>query len=429
MEDTIIDEYQILSNLIVDTSYQEYFNELDDKFFTEPKCKRLFHRAKELFYKQQLNLENVVMLYKDDKDYQLIYKTLYTFIPLNEKSMQFSIDKLKELYSKNNLRNILTNSINSITPNTNVNDVISDLNFKLNKLDTVDEKIDLKANMALTDLFNEIDDIRAGKKSRIRTYVRKYDEMTGGLKGGEMTIVAGRPGTGKTTFALNMACNIAKKRKINGNDVKGKKVYFICLEMSTNQLMSKVLSYESGVNSQLIYSGKWDKDDFNKVNNAVNVINDDYELTFNTDLRYLEDMLTKIKKLKSKDLVDVVIVDYISLISTRVNNQTVRDKVSQISREFKLLSLELDIPIILLSQLNREAQSREPSIADLRESGSVEQDADNIILLYAEDEEKEKDAPIITCNLAKQRAGMVGKFNLKFMKAQNRFQGIEEGAK
>lgn len=375
MEDIVIDESQILSNIIVIPEYQDYINELEEQFFREPLLKRVFVEAKKLYNKQELNLDNILITFTNStKDHDRLEKMLYTVLPLNDKSIKFSIDKLKDIYTKNKLRNILTDSLNSITPNASVNDILSNLDYKVNKLDTLDEKIDLKANMALTDLFNEIDDIRAGKKSRIRTYVRKYDEMTGGLKGGEMTIVAGRPGTGKTTFALNLACNIAKKRKINNHDIKGKKVYFICLEMSTNQLMSKVLSYESGVNSQLIYSGKWDKDDFNKVNNAVNVINDDYELTFNTDLRYLEDMLTKIKKLKSKDLVDVVIVDYISLISTRVSNQTVRDKVSQISREFKLLSLELDIPVILLSQLNREAQSREPSIADLRESGSCEQD-------------------------------------------------------
>lgn len=429
MEDIIIDEYQILSNIIIIPEYQDYFNELEEKFFKEPLLKRVFVKAKELYHKQQLNLDNVLLTFKDTKDYNKIEKMLYV-IPLNEKSINFCIDKLKENYTKNKLREILTNSINSITPNSNINTLLSDLDYKVNKLDTLDEKIDLKANMALTNLFGEIDEIRAGKKSRIRTCIRKYDEMTGGLKGGEMTIIAGRPGTGKTTFALNLACNIARKRKVNNQDVLGKKVYFICLEMSTNQLMSKVVSYESGVNSQIIYSGKWNEgNEFEKINNAVNIINDDYELTFNTDLRYLEDMLTKIKKLKSKNLVDVVIVDYISLVQTRTPNQTIRDRVTDITRDFKLLSLELDIPIILLSQLNREAQSREPTIADLRESGSAEQNSDNILLLYTDDSEKEKDTPIITCNLAKQRAGMVGKFQLKFMKSKNRFQGIEEGIK
>lgn len=417
MEDKLIDEEQILSNMILVSDYQDYFEELEDKYFKDILLKRLFNNSKKLYYKKQLNLDNILILYKNNDDYKSVYTILTSFIPINEKTMEFYIDKLKDNYLKNNLRSILTDSLNSITPNSSINDIITNLDYKVNKLDTLDYKIDLKANMALTGLFDEIDEIKSGKKSKIRTHIREYDALTGGLKGSEMTIIAGRPGTGKTTFALNLACNIAKN--------KGKKVYFICLEMSTNQLMSKVLSYESGINSQVIYSGNWNNSEFENINKAINIINDDYELTFNTQLRYLEDMLYKIKKLKSKDMVDVVIVDYISLISTRTRNQTTRDRVSQISREFKLLSLELDIPIILLSQLNREAQNREPSIADLRESGNCEQDSDNILLLYINEDEKSKDSPKIVCNLAKQRSGMTGKFELIFNKIKNRFIGIE----
>ena len=417
MEDKLIDEEQILSNMILVSDYQDYFEELEDKYFKDILLKRLFNNSKKLYYKKQLNLDNILILYKNNDDYKSVYTILTSFIPINEKTMEFYIDKLKDNYLKNNLRSILTDSLNSITPNSSINDIITNLDYKINKLDTLDYKIDLKANMALAGLFDEIDEIKSGKKSKIRTHIREYDALTGGLKGSEMTIIAGRPGTGKTTFALNLACNIAKN--------KGKKVYFICLEMSTNQLMSKVLSYESGINSQVIYSGNWNNSEFKNINDAINIINDDYELTFNTQLRYLEDMLYKIKKLKSKDMVDVVIVDYISLISTRTRNQTMRDKVTDITREFKLLSLELDIPIILLSQLNREAQTREPTIADLRESGSAEQNADNILLLYINEDEKSKDSPKIVCNLAKQRSGMTGKFELIFNKIKNRFIGIE----
>lgn len=420
MEDKLIDEEQIISNIILDSDYQDYFTELEDKYFKLPLVKRLFNNAKKLYSKKQLNLNNILLYYKNNvsNEYNDVYKILTSYSPVNVKTIEYFINSLKDIYLKNNLRGILTDSLNSITPNSSINDIITSLNIKVNKLDTLDEKIDLKANMALTGLFDEIEEIKSGKKSKIRTCIREYDALTGGLKGSEMTIIAGRPGTGKTTFAINLACNIAKN--------KGKKVYFICLEMSTNQLMSKVLSYESGINSQVIYSGNWNNSEFNNINNAINIINDNYELTFNTQLRYLEDMLYKIKKLKSKDMVDVVIVDYISLISTRTRNQTMRDKVTDITREFKLLSLELDIPIILLSQLNREAQTREPTIADLRESGSTEQNADNILLLYINEDEKDNNSPKIICNLAKQRSGMTGKFELIFNKSKNRFIGIEK---
>lgn len=224
-------------------------------------------------------------------------------------------------------------------------------------------------------------------------------------------------GTGKTTFALDIATNISKKNK---------KVYYICLEMSDTQIMSKVLSYEANISSQIIFNGIWNNNEMEKINNAINTLCSNDNLVINTKLRYLEDIISKIKRLKAKGELDVVIIDYMSLICTRQKNQTVRDKVSQISRELKLLSLELDIPIIVLSQLNREAENREPSIADLRESGSVEQDADNIILLHCEEEEKNKATSKILCKLAKHRAGMTMNFNMLFVKSVNRYSCIEE---
>lgn len=366
-EEYMINESQVLANMIVDEEYQHYFEEITQNVFKDITNKRLYNNAKDLYEKGQLNLDNVLLMWKKSDKYKVIYTSLTTYIPLNRKTMEFSINKMNDNLTRNNLRSILMDSLNEITSQTSINDITSNLVYKVNKLDTLDQKIDLKANMALMGLFDEIEDIRTGKKSRIRTGIRMLDTYTaGGLKNGELTIIAGRPGTGKTTLALNIACNIAKTDK---------KVYFICMEMSDNQLMSKVLSYESGVNSQYIYSGKWDdKEEQEKIINATNLINDNYNLTFNTKLRYLEDIIPKVKKLKSQNEIDVLMIDYISLISTKKYNQSTRDKVSQISRELKLLSLELDIPIILLSQLNREAQTREPSIADLRESGSVEQD-------------------------------------------------------
>lgn len=224
-------------------------------------------------------------------------------------------------------------------------------------------------------------------------------------------------GTGKTTFALDMATNISKKNK---------KVYYICLEMSDTQIMSKILSYEANISNQIIFNGNWNENEFEKINKAINTLCSNDNLIINTKLRYLEDIISKIKRLRAKGEVDVVIIDYMSLICTKQRNQTVRDKVSQISRELKLLSLELDMPIIVLSQLNREAENREPSIADLRESGSVEQDADNIILLHCDEEEKNKVTSKVLCKLAKHRAGMTMKFDILFMKATNRYACIEE---
>lgn len=416
-----INEQQILVNMILVEEYQDYFNELSDKYFNSMILKRLFNNAYELYITKQLNIDNILTKYKNNEEYEEVNNMLVWLNPMSAKTIEYDINLLKENYKKQSLRSLLVNSVNDISKKP-INDVLSDLNYKISKLDVQDKKELKKANMALTELFGEIEDIKENKKIKYPTGIRELDTLTGGLKGSEMTIIAGRPGTGKTTFALNIACNIARKSEISPN----KNVLYICLEMSTNQLVSKVLSYESYVNSQIIYNGVWNKEEFSQINKSVNLINDNYKLTFSTKFRYLEDMIYEIKRLKAKDEVDVVIVDYLSLVQVKSKVNSVREKIIKISRDFKLLSLELDIPIILLSQLNRDAQEKEPTIANLSESSSVEMDADNIILLHTEEEERTKTVPIVKVKLAKQRGGATGSFETKFNKSKNRFSCIEK---
>lgn len=214
-------------------------------------------------------------------------------------------------------------------------------------------------------------------------------------------------GVGKTTLALQIAQNIAKKNK---------NVLFVSLEMSDTQIIQKMIAREGNIQGYRMRKGTLEDKDWEKVAAAISEISA-LKFNINSSIRNIQRLEVVAKKLKNNNKLDLLIIDYIQLLRSteRFNNR--EQEVADISRRLKLLSLELNIPVIALCQLNRNASRSEPTLADLRESGSLEQDADNIIFLYKENEELDN----ITLKLAKQRAGDTGKVNLIFMKDKSTF--------
>lgn len=191
--------------------------------------------------------------------------------------------------------------------------------------------------------------------------------------------------------------------------------------MSDVQLITKMISKKSGINSYKIRTGSIAEKDWDKIAYAIGEIS---ELPFKiiSNAMNIQMIEKTIRKLKNKNEVDLVIIDYIQLIKNKGKFGTREQEVADISRTLKLLTLELNIPIIALCQLNRNATKSEPTLADLRESGSIEQDADNVLFLY---QEQEQETPIvdIILKIAKQRTGEIGKVFLKFNKAKSEFMG------
>lgn len=241
------------------------------------------------------------------------------------------------------------------------------------------------------------------------------DKKICGLHNQELTIIGARPGIGKTTLALQIAQKIAKK----------KNVLYISLEMSEIQLIQKMIAKEGNINTYKMRMGTLEDDDFVKITEVVNNLLE-MKLIVDTKIRNVQQIEAKSKRLKNENKLDMIIIDYIQLLKSNEKYNIREQEVADISRRLKLLSLELDIPIIALCQLNRNASNNEPTLADLRESGSLEQDADNIIFLYyGNDEEMEKS--IVTLKLAKQRAGETGKLKLRFNKQTSNFNNIYKG--
>lgn len=237
------------------------------------------------------------------------------------------------------------------------------------------------------------------------------DALTDGLHEGELTIIGARPGVGKTTFSLQLAERIAEK---------GKHVTYISLEMSEEQVIQKLIAKKARVNSRKIRNGSLEDKEIDKIGIACAKISV-LPMNILTKVYTIQQIEITARRLKNRNRLDLLVIDYLQLVRNAGNFNNREQEVADISRTLKLLSLELEIPIIALCQLNRNASKNEPTLADIRESGSIEQDADNVIFLYQENEDKN----IVTVDLQKQRAGNTGKSRLKFNKVISEFINLE----
>ncbi len=262
-----------------------------------------------------------------------------------------------------------------------------------------------------------------GAVTGIATHYHKLDEMTSGLQRGELIIIAGRPGMGKTSFALNIAENVAIKNKLP--------VAVFSLEMPGVQLVQRMLSSYARVDQSSMKRGDLTYDDMDKLYLALNDLKTAPIHIAETGGINVIDLRARVRRLREQvgDL-GLIVIDYVQIMSgmsegSRNSNRA--QEIADISRSLKTLALELNVPIVLLSQLNRDVESRQdkrPNISDLRESGALEQDADIILLLYRDDyyNEESKDKGLAEVNIAKNRSGSTGMIKLVFNGKYTRFE-------
>jgi len=263
-----------------------------------------------------------------------------------------------------------------------------------------------------------------GQLMGLRTGYTAIDTITQGLQNSDFIVLAARPSVGKTSLALNIAENVSLR--------EGKSVGVFSLEMSKEQLVLRLLSSVTKINSFNLRSGQVSGTDFDKIANALGVLSDAKMFIDDTVNISVMEIRTKARRLKMEQGLDLLIVDYLQLMQpgqqSRDGNRV--QEVSDISRGLKALARELGIPIIALSQLSRQTEAREkgePRLSDLRESGAIEQDADVVIFLYR-DGERSDDAGVtgeaINFNVAKHRNGPTGSGQLWFRKEETRFVNL-----
>lgn len=191
--------------------------------------------------------------------------------------------------------------------------------------------------------------------------------------------------------------------------------------MSDEQIIQKILSKRTKINSRKIRNGDLNEEEMTKVSVACSEITE-IPINILTKTNTIQQIEIEARRMKNRKKLDLLVIDYLQLVRNIGNFKSREQEVADISRTLKLLSLELEIPIIALCQLNRNASRNEPTLADIRESGAIEQDADNVIFLYPQEEDNSN---IITVDLQKQRAGNTGSFKLKFNKINSEFINIE----
>ena len=308
-----------------------------------------------------------------------------------------------------------------------IQEILSRAEADLYSVSEASEKSELVSiESILTESFDRMEELHRdkGKLRGVKTGFRDLDKLTAGLQKSDLIILAARPAMGKSTLAQNLAYSVATK--------ENKAVLIFNLEMSNAQTVDRMLAEASGVDSWNIRTGNLSDDDFSKISEAMGEMAEAPIFFDDTPGLSVLEMRTKARRQAHKTPLGLIVVDYLQLMSgSRFGGDNRVQEVSEISRGLKLLARELDVPVVALSQLSRTVETRpdkRPMLSDLRESGSIEQDADIVMFLYREDyynpdTERQHIAELI---LSKHRNGPTGKVELYFHPDRLKFMTLDK---
>jgi replicative DNA helicase len=274
----------------------------------------------------------------------------------------------------------------------------------------------------LHDTFDHISNLhdREGRLTGVSTGYYDLDDITSGLQNSELIIIAARPSMGKSSLVLNIAEHAGTKEK--------KPTLIFSMEMSAQQVAQNMLCSTAKIDAHLLRTGKLDDNQFSNLSLAMGDLSESEIFIDDTPGLGLLELRAKARRLKLQHNIQMIIVDYLQLMEGR-KAENRQQEISGISRGLKALARELEVPVIAVSQLNRSVETRDghtPRMSDLRESGSIEQDADVIILLHREDYYDPTKRPgEVDLNIAKQRNGPTGKVKLTFLREILRFENYQ----
>lgn len=313
---------------------------------------------------------------------------------------------------KDSIETIMDDSerkIFNITQNRSADDFVSIDKVVMNAMDRIETVYKVK-----------------GTVTGIETGFLDLDFMTAGFQRSDLIIIAARPSMGKTAFVLNIAQHMAFKRNMN--------VAIFSLEMSKESLVNRMFSLESRVDAQKIRTGRLSDGDWKALIESAGNIGKSGLIIDDTPSIPVSELRSKCRKYKIEHGLDIIIIDYLQLMSGSGKSESHQQEISEISRSLKAVARELDVPVVALSQLSRAVEGRpdkRPMLSDLRESGAIEQDADMVMFIYRDDyynkdSEKKGIAEII---VAKQRNGPIGTVDLVWLPEFTKFANTERGSK
>lgn len=277
---------------------------------------------------------------------------------------------------------------------------------------------------ALLETYERIEFLsqRRGDVTGIPSGYVDLDKMTAGFQRSDLIILAARPSVGKTAFALNVAQNVAARA--------GETVAIFSLEMSASQLVQRMICAEGNLDASKMRSGRLEEDDWQKLTMAIGTLAKAPIYIDDSPAVTVQDIRAKCRRLQAERGLGMILIDYLQLIHGRGKGDNRQQEVSEISRTLKGIARELNVPVIALSQLSRSVEQRQdkrPMMSDIRESGSIEQDADIVAFLYRDDyyDKETENKNVIEVIIAKQRNGPTGTVELAFLKEFNKFVSLD----
>ena len=419
-------EIAVIGCLLWDNrTYEKISDFLIEDYFTDLNNRKIYQVIKRLLDQNILVTPITLKNYLEENDQENFdnYKYLIQ-IKDSTPSIQNTYQYAKLLYDLHIKRSLLGIG-NGIIQNTISNkddlsgvDLIesaeNDL-YNLSQIGSADRKYSL-FNDALKSAINIIDKSfkREGKIAGIPTGLKDLDKKLGGLHNSDLIIIAGRPSMGKTALGTNIAFNAAKTFKESQDEfgnkitINGGKIGFFSLEMSTEQLATRILAEQSRISSDKMRKAELSKDDFKKIAKVSSELENIHFFIDDNPILTIPSLRSRARRLKRLYDIDLIIIDYLQLMSSFSNNKNDGrvQEISEITRGLKAIAKELDIPIVALSQLSRQVEQREdkrPQLADLRESGTIEQDSDVVMFIFRESYYLERLEPIKKAEETKEK--------------------------
>ena len=360
-----------------------------------------------------------------------------------------------DLYQRREILKIsdeITNDANSFDVGTKASQIIEKAEVKLYNLSSTGEAGQdfKKFSMSLVEAINSAESAykRDGQLSGIPTGFTDLDQLLGGFHKTDLLILAGRPSMGKTALATNIAFKMVKAKSMDDENKKNI-IGFFSLEMSSEQLATRILAEDSSISSEKIRRGQLNSNDFQKIVKSSQTLGDLSLYIDDSPNLSISALRTRARRLKRKYGLDAIVIDYLQLIRpslSRPDNRVL--EIAEMTRNLKSLAKELSIPVLCLSQLSRQVEQRDdkrPQLSDLRESGAIEQDADVVMFIYREEYYTERKEPSLGTEdyqkwqekmakihnvaevlVAKQRHGPIGKVKLHFEGSTTKFSNLSK---
>lgn len=397
---------------------QQFENKLHRKIFTA--IKRLY------FTEGKIDIAGIAAASKSATNLVNIVEYGDAFIG-TKAELDKLVEMLDEQYTKRQLYVLLQDVQKKLSKN-NAKEIKALLANELEKIETkAKDNGPVSLKEALLSTTNLIDEQYNRRKEgrTLETHLPDLNQYIGGLMPKDLILIGARPSTGKTALAMDFARHMARK---------GHKSLFVSLEMSKESLCMRYLAGESNIDTQKIRTAKLEDYDWPKLGKAMGLLSD-LEIYIDDEARTLSDIMISAKETKAANGLDIIFVDYMQLVQPEGRTYNREQEIASISRGLKRMAMELEVPVVVLTQLNRDAEGQKPRLSNLRESGAQEQDADLVMFLWQPEDVEENwaqtkedlernNARLLQLSIAKQRNGPLGDVFMAYFPAKNRFINI-----